>query len=317
MTQDDGIRALLGEAVADVEPRHGLDSIRVRSARRPPRRWAWSVGAVVLATAGTITTVAVVSDRAGAPTAGPGPVTRNAGTSGPVETVYFVGDTGAGRRLFPELHRTASRDEALSEAVDDAYGGIATDPDYRSLWPAGTRMQTAQLHGGVLSVDLSGPVAVRPPGMTQADASLSLQQLVYTAQGVVGRKLPVTFLIGGEPTATLLGEPTDAPVAAASADVTLAQVSVTSPGDGSTVTSPFTVTGMASAFEANVPWELLSSGAVVRRGFALAQECCTLSRYSFTVEAPAGQYTLVVHDEDPSGGEGNPPTRDTKRVTVR
>jgi hypothetical protein len=35
------------------------------------------------------------------------------------------------------------------------------------------------------------------------------------------------------------------------------------------------------------------------------------------VKAPPGDYTLVVHDEDVSGGEGNPQSEDTKRVTVR
>ena len=41
-----------------------------------------------------------------------------------------------------------------------------------------------------------------------------------------------------------------------------------------------------------------------------------MSPYSFTVDAPPGSYTLVVHDTDPSGGEGLAPWRDTKDVTV-
>jgi hypothetical protein len=52
----------------------------------------------------------------------------------------------------------------------------------------------------------------------------------------------------------------------------------------------------------------------------MAQECCTMAPYSFTVDVPAGappgDYTLVVHDEDMSGGEGFPPFRDTKRLTL-
>jgi len=38
---------------------------------------------------------------------------------------------------------------------------------------------------------------------------------------------------------------------------------------------------------------------------------------TFEVTAPPGSYTLVVHDEDVSGGEGSGPVSDTKRVTVR
>ena len=57
---------------------------------------------------------------------------------------------------------------------------------------------------------------------------------------------------------------------------------------------------------------------MVKQGFTTAEECCTLSPYSFEVTAPPGNYTLVVHDEDASGGaEGAGQVEDTKRVTVR
>jgi hypothetical protein len=35
------------------------------------------------------------------------------------------------------------------------------------------------------------------------------------------------------------------------------------------------------------------------------------------VDAPPGEYTLVVTDNDPSGGEGFEVWEDTKRITVR
>jgi hypothetical protein len=96
----------------------------------------------------------------------------------------------------------------------------------------------------------------------------------------------------------------------------LASVSIGSPTDGATVHSPFTVEGRAAAFEANVQWELKQGDTVVRKGFTTAEECCTLAPYSFAVDAPPGTYTLVVHDEDASGGEGLPPAEDTKDVVV-
>ena len=89
------------------------------------------------------------------------------------------------------------------------------------------------------------------------------------------------------------------------------------PSDGAAVTSPFKVTGKAAAFEGNVQWELDQGATVVRRGFTTARACCTLSPYSFTVTAPPGTYTLVVHDENVSNGEGRPPTRDTISVHVQ
>lgn len=322
---DDQVRALLEDAVADIEPRPGLDRIRSRTAtvRRRPRAWGVAAAAV-LATAAVVMGVVVLGTGMrsqpgpdGAPAGGPVAGPSQASEAAPTVAVYFVGSTGRGPRLFPEPRVASSSAAALDEAVSAAVSGSAADDDYRSLWPTGTTMERAQLSAGVLSVDLSGPVAERPSDLSRQDAALAVQQLVRTAQGVVGRRLPVTFLVDGRPAASVLGEATSRPVAAAATEVTLTPVSVGVPLDGSTVTSPFTVEGEASAFEANVQWELVRDGAVVKRGFATARECCTLSPYSFTVTAPPGDYTLVVHDEDVSGGEGNGQTRDTKRVTVR
>jgi hypothetical protein len=35
------------------------------------------------------------------------------------------------------------------------------------------------------------------------------------------------------------------------------------------------------------------------------------------VPLPAGRYTVEVREDDPSGGEGGPPMRDTRSFTVR
>jgi Immunoglobulin-like domain of bacterial spore germination/Sporulation and spore germination len=312
--EEDRVRALMDHAVADVEPRHSLDVIRSRTrVVRTRRAWAWGAGGAVLASAATVAAVVALTGP-GTSSAGPGPAAGHA-AMGPVERVYFVGRTAAGPRLFPEPHRAASTGGALVQAVTEAVSGSATDPDYRTLWPAGTRVHHAQLGADVLSVDLSGPT-VRPAGMSRADAAMALQQLVYTAQDASGSRRPVTFLVDGRPAPTVLGEPTRRPVPAGDA---LTAVTVTSPVDGATTTSPFLVTGRAAAFEADVQWELVRpGGTVARRGFTTAAECCTLSPYRFRVQAPPGDYTLVVHDEDASGGESRvPPAQDTKRVTVR
>jgi hypothetical protein len=66
-----------------------------------------------------------------------------------------------------------------------------------------------------------------------------------------------------------------------------------------------------------VVWELKRGDQVVRSGFTTAQECCTLSPYTFTVTATPGDYTLVVHDTDESDGEGIGTSEDTKSITVR
>ena len=56
---------------------------------------------------------------------------------------------------------------------------------------------------------------------------------------------------------------------------------------------------------------------MVKEGFATAQECCTLSPYSFVVLADPGQYVLRVYAADVSDGEGPGEQEDTKRITVR
>lgn len=325
----DQLDRLLHDAVSDVEPRRGIGEIQARTRRpaRSRRTWAWATGGAVLATAVTIAAVAMLGGSPGTSTARPGPAASNgtpteppaSATERPVSgalPVYFVGDTGRGPRLFREFHRRDAAGFTLDRAVEEAVAGRADDPDYGSPWPEGTTLERAQLSDGVLSVDLSGVSAHRPTGMPPETAELALQQLVRTAQAVVQQTVPVTFLLGGRPTDTLLGVPTGTPVKAASDDEVLASVSISSPGEATRVHSPFTVEGRAAAFEANVQWELKQGGAVVRQGFTTAEECCTLAPYSFEVTAPAGSYTLVVHDEDPSGGEGLPPAEDTKQIEV-
>ncbi len=331
-TDDDGVGRVVHDAVSDVAPRPGVEEIRARTGRGaraagPGGTWAWALGGTaVAATAATIAAVAVLGGSPGTSTSRPD-VVAGGGTPSRTPTVttppreaalpvYFVGDTGRGPRLFREFHRAAAGDLTLDLAVERALIGNADDPDYGSPWPEGSTHQHAQLSGGVLSVDLSGPVVDRPAGMSAAVAEAALQQLVYTAQAAVQQTVPVTFLVDGRPARTVLGVPTDRPVPRGAADEVLAPVSVASPAEGATVQSPFTVEGQAAAFEANVQWELKQGDTVVRRGFTTAEECCTLAPYSFTVDAPAGTYTLVVHDEDPSGGEGLPPAEDTKQIEV-
>ncbi len=324
-THDDQIRALLDEAVSDVEPRRSLEEIRSRttSPSRSRRPWVWGAGGAVLATAATIAAIVALSSSPGTTGAAPGPATQPSGatsssTDRPAQSVtaYYVVETKRGPLLYPESYPVVG-DAQLEQTVERAVTGQADDPDYGTLWPAGTILQKAQLSDGVLSVDLGGDLAQRPAGMSSADAELSLDQVIRSAQSAFRSRLPVTFLLDGRPTATLLGLETAQPVPGSS-DEKLSPVQVDAPSEGATVDSPFTVTGRASAFEANVQWELLQGSTVVTKGFTTAEECCALSPYSFEVTAPPGDYTLVVHDEDASGGaEGAGQVEDTKRVTVR
>jgi hypothetical protein len=232
-----------------------------------------------------------------------------------------VGDTSRGPRLYREFDKVGADRPLAIQAVGNAVGVSPGDPDYGSPWfghgaPGVLRVTH---RGGLITVDLATdyPVGPRPSGMTGEQARLAVQQVVYTAQGALQSRDPVRILVNDDPVRTIFGVPTLRPVAHADPGSTLAQVWVTDPSNGQVVTSPFTVTGVANAFEANVQWELMRGGAVVRHGFTTAQQCCTMAPYSFTVKAPAGRYTLVVHDSDASGGAGPAPWQDTKVVTVR
>jgi hypothetical protein len=244
--------------------------------------------------------------------------------------VYYVGDTSRGPRLYREFHKTPGGGayEPLRDSLERAIAGRGNgpdDPDYRSPWPSGTGLGEASFDGDVVTISLEPPdgggestnLRDRPPGMGEDEAAMAVEQLIYTAQAALQEGRPgVQFLINGQRTDTLLGQPASEPLAQGDAMDVLAQVWVIEPSEGAEVTSPFTVSGLAAAFEANVQWELKQGDRVVKEGFTTAEECCTMAPYSFKVTAPPGRYTLVVHDTDPSGGEGFAPWEDTKQVTI-
>jgi len=159
-------------------------------------------------------------------------------------------------------------------------------------------------------------------GEERGVSEMAVQQLVYTAQAALQSSAPVQFRLDGDRTDQLLGVPVAEPVTRADQAATLAQVWIISPAEGAEVKSGFEVAGVGSFFEANVAWELREgdeNGRVVASNAdapVTAQECCTMAPYSFTVDASPGEYTLVVHDEDMSDGEGFTPFQDTKALTV-
>jgi hypothetical protein len=346
-SEDEALHRLLDDAVSDVQPREALQTIHARTAATPLRSrrpWLVGAGAAALATAATVTAVAVMAnDPATGPDDGPGfagspsatapaegPTDATTPSTGPTEPpvateaavpVYYVGDTSRGPRLYREFH-AGTGENPLTASLRDAVAGASLDGDYTSLWPAGTTVNDATVDGigndGLITVDLgsAGLLHDRPGSMTAEQASISVEQLIYSAQAATQTRAPVEFRLDGERTDTVLGVPTSEPLAQGDAAQVLAQVWIIDPAEGAEVGSPFEVSGLAAAFEANVQWELMDGDRVVERGFTTAEECCTMAPYSFTVNAPPGEYTLVVHDTDPSGGEGFAPWQDSKNITV-
>jgi hypothetical protein len=331
---DNDIRRVLQGAVSDVHPHGSLADIRARIHEETPmKRWflpTLAVAAVMAAVVGGAFWLLNDDDPTASPAGTPATHTSTEADQ-PSQTpatsrgeravpVYYVGDTAHGKKLYREFQQQevcSSTECMLKASTVAAVNGDPADHDYKTLWPHGATVGNVSVDATTIMVDLASGVHDRPATMSAEDARLAVQQLVYSAQAAVGRgRLPVQLLIDSQHTDTVLGVPAAEPLAADNPDDVLAPVQIDSPADGDDVSGTFTVTGRAAAFEANVVWELKRGDKVVKHGFATAQECCTLSPYSFQVTAPPGSYTLVVHDTDESGGR-RPVNQDTKEITVK
>jgi Immunoglobulin-like domain of bacterial spore germination/Sporulation and spore germination len=356
---DPRLSHLLSDAVSDVEPQDALAEIRDRtkvtpmSARRP---WLYAVGGAVVATAATVAAVAALGGTPQNTAQDPDPAASQSPTEEPSPTeasepteptepaqsttptpsappaandtatlpAYFVRDTPQGPRLTREFSVVAGDVEPQKDAVTIAVSGWALDPDYRTLWPDGSRALTVSASGDVITVDLTGDdLSERPAGMSQEEAELAVQQVVYTAQAVVQQgRIPVQITINGAATDQVLGVRASEPFSNASENETLALVGISSLSEGENVGGTFVVSGIANSFEATVPWEIRKGDRVVAKGFATAEGWMD-KLYPWTTQvnvsrlAP-GSYTFAAMTDDPSGGaEGAGPTEDTKTIVVK
>ena len=183
--------------------------------------------------------------------------------------VYYQGSTPLGPRLYRSFEPAA--DDTLTTALD-LLSAPPSDPDYRSPWPDGA-FEGGVVADGVIEVALSADVDLEGPSAPTGDAAaLAVQQVVYTAQAAVADLLPVRFVRDGAPVDVVLGVDTSTPVTRAPALETLALVSISDPAEGQVVEGgSFVAQGVASSFEATVPWEVRDeTDAVVVSGFATA-----------------------------------------------
>ena len=336
------LRKLLDETARTIEPEDRLNQILQRtkvtpmSARRP---WLYGAGGAALATAAVITAVAMIgnplpqADDQGPTGPSSSTPTSQAVEPTPTETtappvtgeavpVYYIGDTPRGPRLYREFQPNVDGADPVMAALTAAVEGSPNDPDYRSGWSGGVVI-SATATPDLVTVDLSSNLHDRPASMTEAEAQLAIEQVIYTAQAAYGQgRVPVQFLLDGSHTDQVLGQPASEPLAEGDPMENLALVSLSDPAEGTSVSGSLHVSGVACAFEANVPWTLLSGDAKVKSGhFTAEQGCDGIKLYPFEDDidlsglAP-GTYTFQIQEDDPSAGEGLGPMSDTRTIVV-
>jgi hypothetical protein len=210
---------------------------------------------------------------------------------------------------------------------------VVADPGWRLVVADADQMEPRVLAAisrdpGLMEVagresDLYQSVSDRAFSGDRAQAKLAVQQIVYTAQGTLQKRVPVVFYVGddtSEPSSVLGLDAAGGFVAAPDVNV-LALVNITEPAQDSTVADTFTASGVANSFEATVPWEIRDQdGKKVLDGFATADGWGDkLYPWESTVDAsslPPGTYTFVALTDDPSGGEGGGPTEDSKTFSL-
>ena len=204
-------------------------------------------------------------------------------------TVYYVGEHRRGPRLFPEARTVDGRHRQRPAGRGGRGSSPAgrSDPDYQS-WPSTElgaprrRPRTAARSRSTSPSPATGRRRLRP---ARRPPKRAVQSLVWTATAAAGTEHatgPVHRRWPARDRPVRLGVDTAAPVQRAGEDAVIAPVLIDSPAQGAKVPTQFAVTGRAATFEANVVWELKRGDATVRNGFTTAQECCTLSPYSFT-----------------------------------
>lgn len=348
--RDPRLVELLSDAVSDVEPDEALDSIRNRtkvtpmSTRRP---WLFAVSGAAVATAAVITAIAMAGGSLTGTTDDPGPVGQSSTPAEPTPTedsaepsptpsepsepaasqvvpVYFVGDTPQGPRLYREFQTDQEGVDPIYYAAAATVAGRADDPDYRTLWPSGAEVTQVAFDGtDQIDVSISGVPRELPAGMSDEEAGLAVQQVVYSVQAALGQgRVGVQLLLDGERSDQVLGQPTSEPLTNAPVLETLSLMSITSPTEGEVVSGQFEASGVNNGFEATVAWKVLRGDEVVAQDAGIADGWMAEKLFPWTVpvdvsDLAPGEYTFVASNDDPSGGEeGAGPHTDTRTIVV-
>ena len=181
---------------------------------------------------------------------------------------YWVADTARGFRLYREFVRINPTPDAITAALRQLVSQGPVDSDYVSLWPIGTTINSVKVNGDTALIDLT----FSKLNVGAAAESLAIAQLVWTATAANATVKKVSLTVDGKKVESLAGH-VDAtkPFMRGLTYEILPPVWITSPIEGQSVAAKgFTLSGMASTFEANVVWKVIQDGVVIKQGSTTA-----------------------------------------------
>jgi hypothetical protein len=218
--------------------------------------------------------------------------TENSDNKTSVE-IYFVADTPRGFKLFSEIRQFSAVDDLNLQVISDLVSGkiAPLDPDYANLWGGTNTVNSVSITDSVATVDL-GEISLNVGAEAEQRA---IDQIVWTLTELVPSVTSVAFTVNGETVESFAGHvDTTAQFERAVDYEVLNPIQISSFSEGAELTGPFTVSGQACTFEANVVWKLSQNSVVVKEGFTTATSGCPdRGDWSISFEdLEPGEYTI-------------------------
>lgn len=259
---------------------------------------------------------------ASTPTPTPSPTSTLTPTPTPTPTTetralaqYWVADTARGFRLYREFARLEVTPDPITAALRALVSSQAKDSDYTNLWPVDTKINSVAVSGNEATIDLTfSKLNVGGEGEI-----LAIAQLVWTATAADPSVKKISLTVNGKTVESLAGH-MDAtkPFTRAPSYEVLAPVWITSPEEGEQMSAQgFTLSGLASTFEANVAWKVFQNGTLIKEGSTTASEAAPAWKpWSVAIDGlAAGEYQFIAMEY--SAKDGSLVAQDTKTATLK